>query len=48
MRQQNKFQYDIGKERTSREKLGHNLTAQEVIITELHCELYKYNPRKDS
>ena len=43
----NRFQYDINKERISRENLGHNLTTQEVITTELHFEIDQYNPSKD-
>ena len=46
MGQWNEFQDEIDKERISHEKLGHKLTAQEVIITELHCELDKYKPSK--
>ena len=35
------------KEIFSCEKLGHMLTAQEVILIELNCESDKYKPGKD-
>ena len=47
MGQCNDIQDDTDKKRISREKLAHKLTAQEVIITELHCELDKYKTIKD-
>ena len=46
-RQWNEFQDEIDEEIILLEKLGHQLTAQEVIIYELHCEIDKYKPRKD-
>ena len=35
----NEFQDEIDKEIIPHEKLGNKLKSQEVIITELHCEL---------
>ena len=42
-----KFQDHIYKERISHKNLGHKLTSQRVIITELRCELDKYTTSKD-
>ena len=47
MRQRNKFQYEIDNGIILRDKLGQKLTVQEIIVTELHCELDKYKPSKD-
>ena len=47
MRQWNEFQDNIEDEIISCDNLGNKLTEQEVIITELICELDKYKTNKD-
>ena len=47
MRQWNEFQYEIYKKRIPHNNLGHKLAAQEVIITELYCEIDRYKTIKD-
>ena len=41
MRQWNEFQDNIEDEIISCDNLGNKLTEQEIIITEIHCELDK-------